>query len=821
MTCIGFYVRDAPEITDLMRYLLIVGLFLLIALPARAQDTTLIHGVVRAADTNQPLPVADIVVRNAADTAQVVATVRTLPNGLFRVTGVPAGRYVVQALFVGYSPGRQVITLAANDTVDVGVMSLAVSAIALEGVTVQTERAPATFAPDRTIYSTQDMPVASGGVATEVLRSIPELEVDIDGGVELRGSTPEIYVNGRPAPMQGEALTVFLQQFPGDRIERVEVIPNPSARFSAEGSGGIVNIVLKDDVDLGLSGSVFANAGTRGEVGGGGRLSMQRGPLTLYGGAFTRYSNNDDTTFDLRKNLVTTPETFLRQDASNQSEGLSGSIDLTAEYEVTDRSLLWVEGRLSRFGWDRDAVTTTTQLNVDSVPTQRYTRTSVRDSRRGSADATLGFRWSPDPRNHELSVELEIERGSNDQDDDVETLLELADPDAPITPADLTLLQMQEAERELSARIDYTRPWGEHGQIELGLRSELETLDEDRFLQLINDGTADVSDTGFEHRELFNSIYGTLTRRFGSFGAQVGLRAERADTRFSLPDGESFDNDYSSIFPSANVSYELSDGAQARLSFTRRIRRPRTHFLNPTDDSTDPLNRRIGNPYLEPQYTNSFSLDLSRTATWGTIRLSPYYRSTDNDWAQIKTVDADGVSTVTWENVASQESYGASLTASLRPISGWGGFASISINHEERDASNLADTYSGSSTRWSARANINGALTSTLSAQMMVSYSPARDVPQGRIGSRTMMHMGLRQRFLDGKGSINIGIVDPFDLWNSQFETRDPTHVQIGRSEFSMRRATIGISWAFGRQPDSERNRQNQEDDAGPEPGIR
>ena len=143
------------------------------------------------------------------------------------------------------------------------------------------------------------------------------------------------------------------------------------------------------------------------------------------------------------------------------------------------------------------------------------------------------------------------------------------------------------------------------------------------------------------------------------------------------------------------------------------------------------------------------------------------------------------------------------------------------MNREERDASNLAETYSGSSTRWSARANINGALTRTLSAQMRVSYTPARDVPQGRIGSRTMMHVGLRQRFLDGKGSINISVMDPFNLWSSEFETRDPTHVQIGRSEFSMRRATIGISWAFGRQPDSDRNRQMQEDEDVPEQILR
>src|SRR3712207_2023312 len=136
-----------------------------------------------------------------------------------------------------------------------------------------------------------------------------------------------------PAPIQGEALELMLQQFPADRIERVEVIANPSARFEAEGAGGIVNIVLKRDVDLGLSGSLFANAGTRGEVGTGGRLTYQRGRLTLFGGGFLRRSDRRTTSNDLRRNLLTTPITLLEQDAWNDREGWSGNVDLTSEYQ--------------------------------------------------------------------------------------------------------------------------------------------------------------------------------------------------------------------------------------------------------------------------------------------------------------------------------------------------------------------------------------------------------------------------------------------------------------------------------------------------------
>ena len=131
----------------------------------------------------------------------------------------------------------------------------------IAGIEVKAERSEIVVAPDRDIYSVQNMPVASGGTATEVLQSVPELEVDINGEVSLRGAAPQIYLNGRPAPMQGESLAQFLQQFPADQIDRIEVIANPSARFQAEGAGGIVNIVLKKDVDLGLHGNAFVNGG--------------------------------------------------------------------------------------------------------------------------------------------------------------------------------------------------------------------------------------------------------------------------------------------------------------------------------------------------------------------------------------------------------------------------------------------------------------------------------------------------------------------------------------------------------------------------------
>mgnify|MGYP006175296597 CR=1 FL=1 len=187
-----------------------------------------------------------------------------------------------------------------------------------------------------------------------------------------------------------------------------------------------------------------------------------------------------------------------------------------------------------------------------------------------------------------------------------------------------------------------------------------------------------VLDQGIAQRETFNSAYLTLFQTFGRFGVQLGVRAEQANTELIVPTGESYGNDYSTIFPTGNIRYELGEGKELRLAYSKRIRRPSPWVQNPIDRSTDPLNRFVGNPDIEPVYNHNFSFEAAWNGSVGMLRLSPYLRRSVGDWAQIKTVDAEGISTVTWENLNSVNAYGASLTANLRPSNGIGGYVSVS-----------------------------------------------------------------------------------------------------------------------------------------------
>ena len=787
----------------------LLALLALVAAPAaaRAQAATVTGTVVEAA-SGRPLASVTVTLRSTADSTRAAGGT-TDAAGRFRIANVAPGRYTLQAALLGYTPHRRADVAISAEDADLGTIRLASATLQLEEVRVVTQAAAAVVAADRTIYSTRDMPVAAGGMATDVLRSIPELEVPATGGVQLRGTAAQIHLNGRPAPMQGESLELFLQQFPADRIERIEVIPNPSARFEAEGAGGIVNIVLKKDADLGLSGNLFVNAGSQGDAGAGGRLTYQRGRLTLFGGGFGRRSDRRSSSYDLRRNLLAEPVTLLETDGWNDREGLSGNLDLTTEWKLTERATLRAEMGTWRNGFDADGVTVYTQLDADSTPTLRYDRGMVNENSRMSFNSGVGIRHRFGPPNrddHELSLDVRRQGGDSENRSRVRRRTLGLDGTPGEQPIELTLDAYDEGQRETELSAYYVRPFGEGGRIEAGYRWDVEETDEARALDVFadeDDAVAHVTTlTGFRFREVLHSGYATASRKLGAFSVQAGLRAEGARTRLRMAESDSvYENAYWGLFPSANVRWELGGGRELRLAYSRRVRRPMVWVMNPINRSNDPLNRFVGNPDIDPQYTHSLSLDASWTGTAGTLRLSPYYRRTVDEWAQIRTVDAQGVSTGTWQNLASTKSYGTSLTASVRPIRGISGNASVSGSREIRNASNLAGDYSGDNLRWSARANLSAKVTDKLAMQAMASYTPAYDVAQGRISSSLMTHVGMRQQLMKDRVTLNLMVTDPFDLYRSSFTTRDPTHVQIGRSRWSARAAVLSASYSFGRPP--------------------
>ncbi len=766
----------------------------------RPQGSAAVVGRVVAEEGGAPVGTAPVELLSMGDSSQV-ATAVTDAGGRFRLERIPEGVFFVRIQRLGY--GRlvtQSFEVAAAELRNLGDLLLRTEALAMEPITVSAERSPVTYTAEGSSWTVGVMPGTQGTSVTETLSMIPDLEVDIDGNVTLRGETVTILINGRETPMTGEALTLFLEQFPADYLATINVVDAPSARYGAGGTGGIIDLVLKEGVDLGVSGSVFANAGTRGQYGVGGRGTLQRGDLTLNGGAFLRLSDRESSGYDLRQNLVSAPP-FLRQDSRSDRTGLSNSADLGLRWHPSDAARFQVEGRVSGSGNESSGLTTTTHLDEDESPILRFGRSRDADSRNLSFDLSGSFDYEWERRRHELEIEVEVTRGW-ERSDSRQELTETGElVDGILIPAELTLEEQDAFRKGVGLQVDYTRPLGEDGGMEVGYDLNLEEADDAFLVRLVADGEApegELSDRGYSESETRHSAYATLRRAFGALNLQAGVRAEHSDRGFELPDGRTFGQRRTDLFPSASMSWRMEGDRFLRLSYSQRVNRPGFQVLNPVDRSTDPANRRVGNPDIEPQFTHRVSLDLNWPAGPGRLRLSPHYSTTQNGWAELTRVDADGVSTRTWENIASRTSYGASVTWSLRQRGGWRTHLTLSGRREVRDAGNLDDRYSGASFLVSSRANVQGPITEQLSAQGNFSYTPPTDLPQGRRDARYRADLGMRYRLLDDRASLGLSLADPFGLRRSSSRLRDLDYILVGRSEESTRSARISFSYTLG-----------------------
>lgn len=792
------------------RRALLLAAALLTAVPAGAQggSAPVIAGRAVAAESGAALSGVAVTARRERDTV-VVARGVSGTDGRFRLGGVAPGRYVVRATLAGRQPLiAPPVAVAAGAVADVGDLRLATQTVMLEGLEVRAERPPVVHAEDRTIYSVKDMPTAIGGAA-DVMRTLPELEIDLDGNIRMAGNRPvTVHINGRPSPLKGEALTEFVRNLPADRIDRIEVVPNPSVRYEG-GEAAIVNIVLRRGVELGLSGSVSLNATTRGGNGVSGQLAYQRGRLTLFGGASSRLHQFDSESQELRQNLRATPVTYLEVDQHDDGSNAHGSADLTAELEVGPKETLWGSASAYRGGWGGDNVSLNRILDADLLPTRVFDRRSDSESSFLHSDLALGFRRIMQPQRHEWSAELRRSGFNSDRDGRIEETTQMRVAEGPEPLSTLRLTGGSQDEATLIAKADLQRPLPRGGKMEVGVRSSREATDDWSdvrvFPALDESGTPLSSSTqAYGVRDREHSAYVNLSHKVGRLSLQGGLRAEKSSLALE-PRGDEpgFDYDHFTVFPSANLNFQIREGRDLRLTYSKRVRRPWIWYLNPYVIQTDPLNVRMGNPDLEPAETHSLGMDLSWRARLVTLRLAPYFRRTNGEIEYIRTVDAAGVSTGMPRNLATIETYGSTLNASLRPT-GWGtASATVGWSHDRRDAGALGAAYSrsGSTQFLSANTQVKAGRGVNLQASMRLN-SP-RETAQGRHSSTVWTEVGMRKQLFREKASLNVRMVDPFDVYRSTFVSRDPTFASVGgsRSSWGGRSVTASFTLRFGKAP--------------------
>ncbi len=764
-----------------MRHLFLLLLFCLAALPAAAQPPSGVPTGGRPAGAGMPGgSVKGRIVDERSGEGLEAATVSlwrlpdsTLATGLltdqdgsFLIENLRPARYYVSVSYVGYSLRRVNVTVTATALAqNMGDIKLSEDAAQVAEVTVTGERAAVTVEVDRTSYNVADQAVSTGGTASDVLETVPAVEVDTDGNVSLRGSqNVAILINGRPAPVPQQFLAAFLRQIPSNQIERIEVIPNPSARYDPDGLAGMINIVLKSGQAQpgSVSGGLQLGSNTRGEVNTTANINVTREKLSLYASIGARRDRRESVGTTYRESGFVgsgTPFVYLDQEDEGNNTGVNGIVNATVDYAIDARQTLSLQGVASMRRSDRDNLNTFLNTVGTSAATagflSRFQRTTDGTGNGLNTDLTLSYRNIRVPSRNELTGELRF--GLNRDDDEIsirqDSLTAAGSAFAPLTETS----NEDNERRDLSARLDMVRPlWSNAGKVEVGYKGTLRRLDASQdALRLARTGLLSPFADDFRFDENVQAAYLTLGRTLGKFSAQAGLRAEQAWTTFDSGTlGQENGNDYFSLFPSAFLTFTPTIQNSFRVSYSRRIDRPDSRTLNPVASIDDPYSRRVGNPDLKPAYTDAIELGYTRFSEMGSLSLSPFYRRTTDAFERVTTVDPANpqLTNITFANLATNESMGADLNAQLRfgRVASLGGNASLYRYLSSGSISGQSARVDA--TTWNVR--MNGQVTpregTTLSGFLF--YNPPRETTQGRFGGFSRMDVLAAPAAHQGQG---------------------------------------------------------------------
>lgn len=821
---------------------------LLTAAPALAQPAGglgSVTGTVVDAATGEPLVGAAAVLYAGSDSSFVTGAAADA-RGAFAVEGVRPGRYLVRVTFVGYAPARVAdVAVRPGVATALGELRLAPDDAALGEVAVEAQRDFVEQRADRTVYNVADQAVTAGGSALETLGTLPSVEVDTDGNLSLRGNqNVVVQINGRPVPVRGAFLASLLRQIPANRVARVEVVPNPSARYDPDGMSGIVNIVLLEGTDRGLSGGVTLGGGTQpsGELGA--NVSYQRGRWDLTGTYGFRRDASDLVGTSFRETFRFSADSLglLRtatQGIANGRVSQSHFSTLAATYSLSPAATLTFEGSagtrrsspensirsLNTFvgASATETVRLTegdgTGLNGDAALVFRQQFGMQREARGGAVGAPAGGgmgggRWRGGGGNrggggtqgsHELAVEARVSRNTSSNAQDVldETLAGVV--------RERSRADEDEVTTRLTAQADYVRPLGS-GRLETGVkvenRAETEGIAAERWT-----GSAFAADARrsneFDIDETVASAYVQASRGFGALELQAGLRAEAAERQIALsaaplslpglPTAEAGAQSfrYQSLFPSAFATYTLAPGTLVKASYSRRVERPRPWALNPFPNvSDDTTSVRIGNPQLRPEYTDSFELTLQALYA---VTVTPFYRrTTDVIRRRFLFVPEANLGVQTSQNLDTQDSFGADVTLLGQALGGRvRGFVSGSVARVVTDGGDAATGVAVDALNVSARGSVQVRVREGTDVQTFVFWRAPQKTEDGRVSGFAFTTLGLNQR-ITPQLSLSARVNDLFSTTRFEFTSATEQFRLEGVRDPSQRHVSATLTYTFG-----------------------
>ncbi|GAB3826446.1 outer membrane beta-barrel family protein [Pontibacter rugosus] len=792
-------------------------------LQAQQQSTTRgkVTGTLVEGDSKAPIGFANIVLLSAKDSSLVTGATTTA-QGLFILDRLPYGRFILRASMVGY-PTKFVPDInitADNPTANLGTLQVKASATRLSEVEIVAQEQLVEYDLDKRVVNVSQDPAAQSGSVAEVMQNLPSVAVDIDGNVSMRGSANvTILIDGKRSALSN----LTMDQIPANLIESIELITNPSSKYNPEGTSGIINLVLKKEKKPGFNGAASVTAGTYDNYNSSLNLNYRYNKWSLNGGYDFRqrtrpgFRNSNTTNYYYNEAGLLDSTSYRLQEGDRTSTDISHNLRLGADYYLTPRHTLSASA-LYRFGKDEG----TNNINYRFLDENRLlTRTRQRNAEETedeqAIDLTLGYRQTFDRKGQELTADLVY---NTNVDEEVSIFRELEQEN--LSEVQQTLVD--DGNYEFVAKADYVHPITENSRLEAGFRSTFERLDEDSRFYNYDFGSNqfmynDTSSNHFVYDELVHAVYANYSNKFKTISYQVGLRAEQTYTTSDLRTADFQDeNNYFSLFPTLFITNDFDDNNKIQFSYSRRINRPRSRFLNPFVDRSDIFNINYGNPKLKPEFVNS--LELGYLRYWGNASLnsSIFYRQTTDEIERFRrpsstlvTDTGEPGTETTFINLSDNTAYGFEFGANYPVTNWWKLNASWSGFRTELNTTQDDTELNNAQFSWNAKLNSNMTVWKDLDIQLSGFYrSPSADI-QGRMEEMFSTDLGMKKDVLKGNGTISLRVSDIFNTRQFYFLSYGPEF----RTESNNRRQSriIYLGFTYRINSDNSNNRRGEQGD--------
>lgn len=711
-------------------------------------------------ENNKPVEYATVALLDIATGKPVDGTVCD-EKGKFVIKNIAEGQFNLSISFVGYKTIQKgPYKFAARTDLNLGTVKLESESQLLNEVVVEGQKELIEERVDRTIYNAENDQTTKGGDAADVLRRVPQLTVDFDGNVSLRGSqNVQVLINNKPSTIVASSIADALRQIPADQIKTVEVITSPSARYDAEGSAGIINIITKKNTLQGLTLNVDAGVGYRGSnLGLNGNYRRKKMGFSL--GGFGRAQYNVDGSFEnFQNNIGSGIQTVQR--AGNRSEGIFGNYNLGWDYDINEKNSLAASVRLglrNNFNY-QDNLRSETFLNSNLLNSSlRNVRTQDLSN---NIDLNLSYTRQFKKPQQELSFLALYSR--NDRNNDFTNAILNSNTEQIIQ----RLKNLNDGlNEEITLQIDYQTPIGTNQMVEFGSKNiRRKVLSDFSYFTATGENGDFVQDNStirtnnLNYSQDVTSAY--LSHTYSSktgYGFKSGLRYEYTTINaFSRTEKDIPIPEYDVLVPSLNASRKLKKGT-VKVSFNRRIQRPGIQFLNPNRQDQNPLNVTIGNPVLDPEFTNNYEVGYSTFIKGTSLNFTGFVRNSNNAIQSIRTFSADTIIT-RYANIGKENAYGMSfftnITIGKLSLNGGGDVYYADLTNNVPDP-----TQNAANTGWVYSGRVFGGydLGKGWALQTFSFYRGRRIQLQGFQGGFGIYSLGARKEFKNKKGSVGMGL---------------------------------------------------------------